>query len=61
MSGYPGMNSVQLEKYLSMITDVEMIREAGRGGYTGDEEGGALDFDFDVEFRVGRLRRARHP
>ena len=52
---------MQLEKYLSMITDVEMIREAGRGGYTGDEEGGTLDFDFDVGFRVGRLWRAGHP
>ena len=35
---------MQLEKYLSMITDVEMIREAERGkGYADDGEGGAFD------------------
>ena len=42
MSGYPGMNSVQLEKYLSRIMDVGMIPEAGRGGTQVDEGGGAF-------------------
>ena len=29
--GYPRTNSVQLEKYLSRITDVEMVRGTGGG------------------------------